>query len=167
MSSIVCACGRQVPTRPEWAGQWITCPGCSGSLYAPFPGNKPSVPTTVGPTRLCAMCAETIPVADVRCGYCGCDPTGATRPAPAAPARSSSSDDGVPVLLVACVGFMFCQLLGPVAWAMGANYEARCRARGEEPSGAGKAGKIVGIVLTVMTGLLVGFWLLLAGLSCL
>jgi hypothetical protein len=148
MASIVCGCGRQVPTQPEWAGQWITCPGCGGSLYAPFPGDKPSVPTNA--TRLCALCAETIPVSEARCRYCGSDPTGA-RPAPA-PAPTSK-DDGLPVLIVGLIGIMLCQLAAPVAWVMGSSYEARCRARGETPSGAGHAGKIVGIVGTVMLAL--------------
>jgi len=154
MSSIVCACGRQVPTQPEWAGQWITCPGCAGSLYAPFPGDKPSVPASAGEaTRLCALCAETIPVSDVRCRYCGSDPTGA-RPAPQpAPTRPRSNDDGLPVLIVGLIGIMLCQLAAPAAWIMGSSYEARCRARGETPSGPGHAGKIVGIVGTVMLGL--------------
>lgn len=147
MATIVCGCGRQVPTRPEWAGQWITCPGCAGSLYAPFPGDKPSVPTAApSPTRLCALCAETIPVSDVRCRYCGSEPSGA-RPAPA------SKDDGLPVLIVGLVGILLCQLAAPAAWVMGSSYEARCRARGETPSGAGHAGKIVGIVGTVMLAL--------------
>ena len=153
MATIVCACGRQVPIQPEWGGQWITCPGCAGSLYAPFPGDKPSVPTEA--TRLCARCAETIPVSDARCRYCGSDPAEA-RPAPVAAAPAPlprSGDDGMPVLIVSLLGLLLCQLLAPVAWAMGASYEARCRARGEAPSSNGHAGKIVGIVGTVFLGL--------------
>src|SRR6185503_7938635 len=88
--TIVCGCGRKVETQPDWAGQWISCPGCNGSLYAPFPGPKPSTPTAlpgpgdfeefpttpvvttpaVAPTRLCPFCAETIPVADPKCKFC-------------------------------------------------------------------------------------------------
>ena len=153
MATIVCGCGRQVPTQPEWAGQWITCPGCAGSLYAPFPGDKPSVPAAApSPTKLCALCAETIPVSEVRCHYCGSDTTGA-RPAPATPAATTPKDDGVPVLIIGLIGIMLCQLAAPAAWVMGSSYEARCRARGETPSGAGHAGKIVGIVGTVMLAL--------------
>jgi hypothetical protein len=165
MSSIVCACGKQVPTQPEWAGQWVPCPGCGGSLYAPFPGDKPSVAAAAGATRLCALCAETIPVADLRCRYCGSDPTG-VRPAPAPPAApaagpSSSSDDGVPVLIFGLIGLVVCQLLCPIAWIMGSSYEARCRARGETPSSAGHAGKIVGMIGTGMAVL--GFlWFVLS-----
>ena len=156
MATIVCACGRQVPTQPEWAGQWITCPGCAGSLYAPFPGDKPSVPAgssaealaKADATRLCARCAETIPISEARCHYCGSDPAGA-RPTPVAAAPAPSGDDGMPVLIVSLLGLLLCQLLAPVAWAMGSSYEARCRARGETPSSNGHAGKIVGIVGTV------------------
>ena len=151
MAIIVCACGRQVETQPDWAGQWISCPGCAGSLYAPFPGDKPSVPT--GATRLCALCAETIPVSDVRCRYCGSDPTGARPAAAPVPARPTSTDDGMPVLIVGLIGILLCQLAAPAAWIMGSSYEARCRARGEAPSGPGHAGKVVGIVGTVMLGL--------------
>ena len=169
MASIVCACGRQVPTQPEWAGQWITCPGCAGSLYAPFPGDKPSVPTAAPEqTRLCALCAETIPVSDVRCRYCGSDPTG-PRPVPAAPAAatSTSSDDGTPVLILGILGLMLCQLLCPVAWAMGSSYESRCRARGETPSSHGHAGKIIGIVGTAMLGLGAVWFVVSLVLQCL
>ena len=152
MSSIVCGCGKPVPTQPQWAGQWITCPGCGGSLYAPFPGNKPSVPASPPePTKLCALCAETIPVSEVRCRYCGGNPAGVPAPAPAAP--RPSGDDGLPVLILSLIGLMLCQLLSPIAWAMGSAYEARCRARGEAPSGPGHAGKVVGIVGTVLLGL--------------
>jgi hypothetical protein len=157
MASIVCACGRQVPTQPDRAGQWIICPGCDGSLYAPFPGDKPSAPTSA--TRLCALCAETIPVSEARCRYCGNGAT-AARPVP------TSSDDGLPVLIVGLIGIMLCQLAAPAAWVMGSAYEARCRARGEKPSSTGHAGKIVGIVGTVMLGL--GFpWAALSlGVRC-
>ena len=163
MSAIVCGCGKSVPTQPEWAGQWITCPSCGGSLYAPFPGNKPSVPAgspawsaeasaTAEPTKLCALCAETIPVSEVRCRYCGGNPAGAAPAAPAAAPRPSG-DDGLPVLIMALIGLMLCQLVSPIAWAMGSAYEDRCRERGESPSGPGHAGKIIGIVGTVLLGL--------------
>jgi len=168
MSIIVCACGRQVSTQPEWAGQWINCPGCAGSLYAPFPGDKPSVPTSAAePTRLCNLCAETIVVSSVRCPYCGSDPNGPRTAPAAAPARATSSDDGTPVLIVSLLGLMICQLLCPIAWAMGSSYESRCRARGETPSSHGHAGKIVGIVGTAMLGLGVLWFALSLVLQCL
>ena len=161
-----------MPTQPEWAGQWITCPACNGSLYAPFPGDKPSVPTSLpaqaGPTRLCALCAETIPVIDVRCHYCGGDPTGA-RPAPPAPRPAPAETDGggVHVLVVGLLGLMFCQLLAPVAWILGANYVSDCRRRGVTPGGPGYAGKILGIVGTLMIGLFIAFYVVVGLAQCL
>jgi hypothetical protein len=43
----------------------------------------------------------------------------------------------------------FCWLPAPIAWVMGSMYEADCRARGVAPSGAGRAGKILGIIGTL------------------
>jgi hypothetical protein len=149
--SIVCGCGRRVETQPDWAGQWITCPGCSGALYSPYPGPKPSVATpaaerAAAPTRLCPHCAETIPAQDPACRYCeGPRPAAPPRPAPA----PSAGDGGVGALVVSLMGYMFCGLLCPIGWYLGSSHEADCRRRGVEPSGAGKAGKIIGIVGTV------------------
>jgi hypothetical protein len=157
--SIICGCGRKVETQPEWAGQWITCPGCAGALYSPYPGPKPSAPTipdvpvaAPAATRLCPLCAETIPADDPTCRFCsGPRPVVPPRPAPAA----SSGDGGVAALVVSLLGYMFCGLLCPIGWYLGSKHEADCRRRGVEPSGTGKAGKIIGIVGTIF--LILGF----------
>src|SRR4051812_44506689 len=91
MPKVLCACGRTVDTKPEWGGQWISCPGCQGTLYAPYPGNKPApavpvidvvappppppAPVVSAATRLCPWCAETIPVSASLCPCCKGDPT--------------------------------------------------------------------------------------------
>ncbi len=168
--TIVCGCGRKVETQPDWAGQWITCPGCNGSLYAPFPGPKPSTPTALpgpgdfeefptapaaAPTRLCPFCSETIPVADPNCKFCGSAISAPppARPAPppsAVPARPQKvGDGGVASLIVSLVGYMFCGLLCPIGWYLGSKYEAECRRQGVEPESTGKAGKIIGIIGSV------------------
>jgi hypothetical protein len=49
MSSIVCGCGKPVEERSDRAGQWIACPNCGGTLYSPFPGDKPSTTAPVSP----------------------------------------------------------------------------------------------------------------------
>jgi len=165
MSSIVCACGKPVEERSDCAGQWISCPNCGGTLYQPFPGDKPSVPTAA-PTRLCAVCAETIPVADATCRYCGGNPDGVA-PRPAAQPPASTSDGGMPSLIIALVGYCFCGLLCPVAWIMAANHEAECRAKGVQISGTAKAGKVIGIIGTIFLGINVIFFVLWAVASCL
>ncbi len=188
MPQVICSCGKSVETKPEWAGQWITCPSCGGTLYAPFPGAKPATdpskwavpeivaeasapagPAAPGPsagipapaaapvaTRNCVQCAETIPVADVKCRFCGGDPTKMpTLPrAPIVPGSQPAADSGgTGILILGILGFMFCQLLSPVAWVMGSSHESKCRAQGIEPSGATKAGKILGIIGTVFLGI--------------
>ena len=102
MPNILCGCGKQVETKPEWAGQWIACPGCNGTLYAPFPGEKTGPPVPVieiapapavlEPTRLCPMCAETIPVSAAQCPHCKSNlGQAAARPAPLIPAPGSAT----------------------------------------------------------------------------
>jgi hypothetical protein len=164
MPNVICGCGKTVETKPEWAGQWIACPGCGGTLYAPFPGDKPAppvpvveiIPAPAAPslTRVCPWCAETIPAAAAVCPLCKGDATVRPGPAPAAPlaAPSGPATDpgGTAPLVVGIVSVVLCQLLAPVAWAMGSSYEKECRARGVLPSGAGRAGRILGIVGSVL-----------------
>jgi len=182
MSSIVCSCGKRVEPQPEWAGQWIVCPGCAGSLYSPFPGPKPSTPSVAAapggfeefpsvqvaaePTRLCPLCAETISAADPKCRFCGGSTSAAPAPPPVRPAPPPApaqvGDGGVASLIVSLVGYMFCGLLCPIGWLLASNYEAACRRQGVEPAGAGKAGKIIGIIGTIFLLLAVGFFVLSA-----
>ena len=171
MSKILCSCGKAVETQPEWAGQWITCPGCSGALYAPFPGPKPAPDIELtAATRLCAWCAETISMEDRRCTYCGGDPHGAVEPRPAGPQPQASGPrvdtGGTGILAMGLIGFMFCQLLSPIAWSMGASYEADCRRRGVEPSGTGTAGKILGIIGSALLALALVIMALTLSLPC-
>lgn len=180
MSSIVCGCGTPVETKPEWAGQWISCPACGGALYAPFPGDKPAPPPVLPEirmiqeaTRLCPACAETIAQTDVVCRFCGtggaaaASPRPASRPAATATLPPDPGDGGMGALVIGLLGYAFCGLLCPIAWAMGAGYEKDCAARGVEPSGTGRAGKIVGIIGTVFLILNVMGLALWLGASCL
>lgn len=168
MPNILCGCGTRVETKPEWAGQWISCPGCNGTLYAPFPNEKPGPPVPVievlapaaDPTRLCPWCAETIPLSATQCPHCKSNMgQPAPRPAPLIPAPTATPapggrlpDDtgGFAPLIVGILGLLLCQFLSPVAWAMGSTYEKNCRARGVSPSTAGTGGKILGICGTVL-----------------
>lgn len=173
MPNILCGCGKRVETKPEWAGQWIACPGCNGTLYAPFPNEKPGppvpvieilpTPTAAEPTRLCPWCAETILVSATQCPHCKssmAQPAGRPAPllpSPGAPAAQPGPDGRLPSdtggfapLIVGIIGLFLCQLLSPVAWAMGSTYEKNCRARGVAPSTAGTGGKILGICGTVL-----------------
>jgi hypothetical protein len=152
MASIVCACGKPVETQPDWAGQWIACPSCKGSLYAPFPGPKPAPPLALidgpPPTRLCGRCSETIPADATPCPFCKGDP-GTLATLQVSRSAPPANDSAVLALIIGLVGYMFCGMLCPFAWAMGANYEAECRRKGIEASSTGRAAKIVGIIGTV------------------
>jgi hypothetical protein len=171
MSSIVCTCGKPVEERADMAGQWIACPACGATLYQPFPGDKPSVPTAA-PTRLCAMCSETIPAADATCKYCGNNADGVA-PAPPAPApapssvATKSSDRGLPALIVSMVGYFFCGLLCPIGWIMASNLEKQSRANGLEVTSMIKAGKVIGIIGTIFFVINLIYIVLWVAASCL
>jgi hypothetical protein len=177
MSNVVCACGKAVETKPEWAGQWIDCPACGGSLYAPHPSAVPLPPKPAPPvveeaevirarTRLCPSCSETIPVAAAVCGYCH-EPVEGPRPLapPPQPAPPRVDTGGVGILVTAIIGWMFCQLLCPIAWVVGAQHEADCRKEGIEPSGAAKAGRIIGLIGTIFLIIGVSFIILALALG--
>lgn len=173
MPHVICGCGRSVETQPEWSGQWITCPGCGGTLYAPFPGAKPSPPVPARdvvrpapePTKICPWCAETIAAPAAVCPFCKGDANSRPVPGPAIPVNATpvapaTDRGGMAPLVVGILGFLVCQLLAPVAWAMGSTYEKECRARGLAPSGTGTAGKILGIVGTVFLFIILAFFVL-------
>jgi hypothetical protein len=109
------------------------------------------------------MCAETISLAAPICPFCKADPNlpPPSRPERPYPATSPSApvDTGAwAPLIVGIIGFMLCQLLSPIAWAMGSSYEKKCRAAGLKPASAGTAGKILGIVGTVFLFLILAFF---------
>lgn len=72
------------------------------------------------------------------------------------------------VLVLGILGLVICQILGPIAWVMG-NKELQAidaGRRAPENRGSANAGKILGIIGTVLLGigLVVGFGLLFLGL---
>ena len=166
MIIIPCPCGKSLAAKPEWAGIGIRCSGCGRSHRVSEGVPAPPPPAVeileIPPSeKPCPLCGESIKLAAIKCRHCG---GFLDRPAPAAPAAASAVDPGgVGVLVLALVSWMLlCNLAGPIAWAMGSSYEAACRARGVEPSGAGKAGRILGIVGTVALLLTVGMFVLAA-----
>jgi hypothetical protein len=168
MIIITCSCGKSIAAKPEWAGIGIRCAGCGrshslndGVRAAPVePPVALDVQAEAAAWKPCPHCAGRIQPAAIKCRHCGrmLD----ERPGDVAtpPGVPKPDENGVSALVVGLIGWMFCGLLSPIAWSMGSAYEASCRSRGLEPSGAGKAGKILGIVGTMFLLVTIGCFIL-------
>jgi hypothetical protein len=165
MIIITCGCGKSIAAKPEWVGISIRCAGCGRShtlnAGAPaLPAVEPAAVQEVETSALkpCPHCSGQIQLAAIKCRHCGRmldERPGQVSTPPGIPAPD---DSGVAALVVGIVGWMFCGLLSPVAWIMGSSYEARCRSLGVEPSGAGKAGRLMGIIGTLFLLATLGFF---------
>jgi hypothetical protein len=81
---------------------------------------------------------------------------------PVVPGGMQSPHRGVLVLVLGILGIVLCFICGIVAWVMG-NADLRAMAAGQmDRSGEGltKAGKICGIVGTILGGLILVIWLI-------
>lgn len=177
MDPVHCGCGHTIPVKPEWAGKNIRCTMCQAILLVPEsiradlaaaspPPAKAEPEAAPSELRPCPFCGERIQAAARKCRFCNEFLDKAT--APSAPAASGPTTDagGMGPLVVALVAWIIgCFFLHPVAWYMGVAYEKECRGRGVEPSGAGRAGKILGIVGTILMAiglLFFGFFIAVA-----
>ncbi len=129
----------------------------SGSPPPPTPVVPATQPPKPAPeTMPCPYCQEPVRKDAVKCRWCGEGIAGGKAlPPPMAPApgpvyMAPQTPAGTGPLIVGILSLLLCPLLGPVAWIMGNSYEKNCRAMGCEPDGAGTAGKILGIIATVL-----------------
>lgn len=127
------------------------CPWC-GTTGAPAPS---------GDSMPCPFCQEAIRRDAVKCRWCGemigKPPAPVVTGSPSPSAYSPPPPPPVPQappsttpLVLGILGIVCCGFLAPIAWVMGNNYEAQCRAMGVEPDGNGKAGKILGMIGTAL-----------------
>jgi len=88
------------------------------------------------------------------------DPFGA--PSPSGPARRA--DGAIPALVLGILGLVLCPLCAPFAWALGRKAEQQVDASGGMLTGRGEAtaGKILGIIATVLVILGILFFVLIA-----
>ncbi len=157
-----------------------TCPWCGASSIEATvlaPGSAPAAETMP-----CPYCQEPVKRDAQRCRWCGesfsqaagagpgAQSPQAPPPAPApahayappppppyyaGPMQPQAPSGALPLVFGILSIITPCGLVcAPVAWITGHLYENRCRAMGVEPDGAGKAGKVIGIVMTVL--LLIG-----------
>ena len=67
--------------------------------------------------------------------------------------ESNHKQQATTVFVLGLLGLLMCQVLSPVAMFMGNKYVAECRAFDIEPDGLGVAGRILGIVGTILFAL--------------
>lgn len=79
------------------------------------------------------------------------------------PSGTLTPHRGTMILVFGILGFVLCFIFGIVAWVMG-NNDLRAMAEGRmDPSGEGitKAGKICGMIATILQLLGIGIWIVL------
>jgi len=59
-------------------------------------------------------------------------------------------EGGVAVFVLGLLGLLVCQILGIIAWVLGNSYIAKCRQMGTEPEPLAVAGRILGIISTIL-----------------
>lgn len=145
MTPVLCSCGKTVLIKPEWAGVAVRCAGCGRAV-------DPARPEPATDRRPCPFCREAIVATARKCRFCDRFLDG---PPPTPPAPTAVDPGGVGILVVGILAWVFWMpgfFLFPIVWAWGHVYARDCRARGLQPSGAGVAGRVLGMVGTVLAG---------------
>lgn len=59
-------------------------------------------------------------------------------------------EGGSTIFVLGLLGLLLCQILGIIAWVQGNTYMAKCRNMRVEPEGLAVAGRILGIISTIL-----------------
>jgi len=70
-------------------------------------------------------------------------------------------EGGVAVFVLGLLGLLVCQILGIIAWILGNSYIAKCQQMGTEPESLAVAGRILGIISTILMILSVVFGMII------
>ena len=65
----------------------------------------------------------------------------------------ATRNDATTVFILGLLGLILCQLCAPVAWSKGNTYVRCCAISEVTPDGLGVAGRVMGIIGTVLLGL--------------
>lgn len=65
----------------------------------------------------------------------------------------ATRSDATTVFILGILGIVLCQILAPFAWAKGNTYRDVCMIHGIQPDGLGTAGRVLGLVGTVLLAL--------------
>ena len=63
---------------------------------------------------------------------------------------ANKPEGGTVVFVLGLLGLLLCQILGIFAWVMGNTYMGKCREMGVAPEGIAVAGRILGIISTLL-----------------
>ena len=59
-------------------------------------------------------------------------------------------EGGSTIFILGPLGLLLCQILGIIAWVQGNTYMEKCRSMGVEPEGLAVAGRILGMISTIL-----------------
>jgi len=135
-----CTCGQQMQIEDRYAGSQIRCPRCGQSLVAPLAqGQQPGAAPQAGPVP---------------------QPLGPVQFPPGYQGMGLRPHRGAMILTFGILGLVICVVFGIVAWVMG-NADLREMAAGTmDRAGEGmtRAGKICGMISTILLIVVVAFW---------
>jgi hypothetical protein len=134
---------RRDAVKCRWCGESLTPGGPGAAKTAPPP---PSMPTPPPPPQHAAPLPR---------------PFQHVHP-PVGPHVQGPPPSATTPFILGLLGLVACQILAPFAWISANNYEAQCRSMGYQPEGIGTAGKIMGIIGTVLLILYCGGFGLIA-----
>jgi len=110
----------------------------------------------------CQACGAQIAESARFCPRCGADPQAPSAGTGPRPPTRLQPHRGVAVLVLGILGLVLCFICGIIAWVMGNNDLREIQAGRMDPSGLGltKAGRICGMIGTILGIVVVGIYVL-------